>query len=337
MKLAKKIVIGLSIMSMVQFANASDYEIKGDIRYRYENREADESTEKSRERIRARIGVYGDINETISFGTRIATGGDGATSTNEDLDGSAANKEIGLDLAYMTIDSLLFEGMDTTLGKMKQPWECVSDLIYDSDVTPEGIAFNSTVGNVSYHLGHFILDEQKGDDSQLASAQLTFTFDNGLLFGVSYYDFSNMSTNILKDNKNTVLNNKEDNTVEAFELTEFFASYKIETMPLPLKIFANYVENGAADDANTAYMVGVGTKSGKWGFDYNYRDLELNAVYDEWADSDFHDGGTGGQGHKFKAKYALKDDISLGATYFQTETEDKTEVNTLQIDLATKF
>ena len=42
MKLAKKIVIGLSIMSMVQFANASDYEIKGDIRYRYENREADE-------------------------------------------------------------------------------------------------------------------------------------------------------------------------------------------------------------------------------------------------------------------------------------------------------
>ena len=36
---------------MVQFANASDYEIKGDIRYRYENREADESTEKSRERI----------------------------------------------------------------------------------------------------------------------------------------------------------------------------------------------------------------------------------------------------------------------------------------------
>ena len=32
----------MCIMSMVQFANASDYEIKGDIRYRYENREADE-------------------------------------------------------------------------------------------------------------------------------------------------------------------------------------------------------------------------------------------------------------------------------------------------------
>ena len=79
MKLAKKIVIGLSIMSMVQFANASDYEIK-EIFVTDTKIEADESTEKSRERIRARIGVYGDINETISFGTRIATGGDGATS-----------------------------------------------------------------------------------------------------------------------------------------------------------------------------------------------------------------------------------------------------------------
>ena len=79
----------------------------------------------------------------------------------------------------------------------------------------------------------------------------------------------------------------------------------------------------------------MGTKSGNDLITTNY-DLELNAVMTR-ADSDFQDGGTGGQGHKFKAKYALKDDISLGATYFQTETEDKTEVNTLQIDLATKF
>ena len=328
MKLANKIIIGMSIMSMAQFANASDYEIKGDIRYRYENREADEVTEKSRERIRARIGVYGDINESISFGTRIATGGTGITSTNQDLNDAAANKGIGLDLAYMTIDSLLFEGVDTTLGKMKQPWTCVSDLIYDSDVTPEGIAFNYATGNISYHAGHFIIGENKGDDAQLASFQFVADVSDNLSVGSSFYTFSNMEN---------AYENKSYNTTNEFELIEFFATYKIETTPLPLKIFANYVENGATDDANTAYMVGVGTKSGKWGFDYNYREIELNSVYDEWADSDFHDGGTGGQGHKFKAKYALKDGLSLGATYFLTEREDETEVNTLQIDLATKF
>tara|TARA_X000000368_G_C23049926_1_gene720909 strand:+ start:2252 stop:3238 length:987 start_codon:yes stop_codon:yes gene_type:complete len=328
MKLAKNVILSMGIISMVQLANASDYEIKGDIRYRYENREADEVTEKSRERIRARIGVYGDINESISFGTRIATGGTGITSTNQDLNDAAANKGIGLDLAYMTIDSLLFEGVDTTLGKMKQPWTCVSDLIYDSDVTPEGIAFNYATGNISYHAGHFIIGENKGDDAQLASFQFVADVSDNLSVGSSFYTFSNMEN---------AYENKSYNTTNEFELIEFFATYKIETTPLPLKIFANYVENGAADDANTAYMVGVGTKSGKWGFDYNYREIELNSVYDEWADSDFHDGGTGGQGHKFKAKYALKDGLSLGATYFLTEREDETEVNTLQIDLATKF
>ena len=211
---------------------------------------------------------------------------------------------------------------------MKQPWECVADLIYDSDVTPEGIAFNYAAGNISYHAGHFIIGEDKGDDAQLASLQVVADVSDNLTVGSSFYTFSNMEK---------AYDKKSYNTTNEFELIEFFATYKIESTPLPLKIFANYVENGAVDDANTAYMVGVGTKSGKWGFDYNYRDIELNSVYDEWADSDFHDGGTGGQGHKFKAKYALKDGLSLGATYFLTEREDETEVNTLQIDLATKF
>ena len=136
---------------------------------------------------------------------------------------------------------------------------------------------------------------------------------------------------------NTVLSKKEDNTVEEFELTEFFASYKIKSTPLPLSLFANYVENGAVDADNTAYMVGAKTKQGAWSFAYNYRDIEINAIYDEWADSDFHNGGTGGDGHKYKVKYALRDNLSLGATYFDTETEAGEEVNTLQVDLVAKF
>lgn len=329
MNLSKQICMVLLALSVSPLSEAAEYTIKGDIRYRYENREDDGVTAKSRERIRARIGVYGDATETIKFGTRIATGGTGVTSTNQDLDGSAANKSIGLDLAYMTIDSLLVEGVDTTLGKMKQPWKSVSDLIFDSDVTPEGIAFNSAEGNVSYHVGHFILDEQLGDDAQLASAQVVLDVSDTLTVGTSFYTFSNMENNPLA--------NKSDNTTDEFELTEFFASYKIKSTPLPLSLFANYVENGAVDADNTAYMIGAKTKQGAWSFAYNYRDIEINAIYDEWADSDFHNGGTGGDGHKYKVKYALRDNLSLGATYFDTETEAGEEVNTLQVDLVAKF
>ena len=335
MNLSKQICMVLLALSVSPLSEAAEYTIKGDIRYRYENREDNDVTKKSRERIRARIGVYGDATETISFGTRIATGGTGVTSTNQDLDGSAANKSIGLDLAYMTIDSFLFEGVDTTLGKMKQPWKSVSDLIYDSDVTPEGIAFNYAAGNISYHVGHFILDEQLGDDAQLASAQVVYAFDSGLsdTQATMRHQYASIHSNM----ENNPLAKKSDNTTDEFELTEFFASYKIKSTPLPLSLFANYVENGAVDADNTAYMIGAKTKQGAWSFAYNYRDIEINAIYDEWADSDFHNGGTGGDGHKYKVKYALRDNLSLGATYFDTETEAGEEVNTLQVDLVAKF
>ena len=329
MNLSKQICMVLFALSVSPLSEAAEYTIKGDIRYRYENRENDGVTAKSRERIRARIGVYGDATETIKFGTRIATGGTGVTSTNKDLGDGAANKSIGLDLAYMTIDSLLFEGVDTTLGKMKQPWNSVSDLIYDSDVTPEGIAFNYAAGNISYHAGHFLLKETGGDDAQLFSAQVVLDVSDNLTMGTSFYQFGNM--------QNASLTEYSDNTTTQFELTEFFTSYKIKSTPLPLSLFANYVENGAVDADNTAYMIGAKTKQGAWSFAYNYRDIEINAIYDEWADSDFHNGGTGGDGHKYKVKYALRDNLSLGATYFDTETEDGEEVNTLQVDLVAKF
>jgi hypothetical protein len=212
---------------------------------------------------------------------------------------------------------------------MKQPWKSVSDLIYDSDVTPEGIAFNYAAGNISYHVGHFILDEQLGDDAQLASAQVVLDVSDTLTLGTTFYTFSNMENNPLAG--------KSDNTTDEFELTEFFASYKIKSTPLPVSLFANYVENGAVDADNTAYMIGAETKQGAWSFAYNYRDIEINAIYDEWADSDFHNGGTGGDGHKYKVKYTLRDNLSLGATYFDTETEAGEEVNTLQVDLVAKF
>ena len=64
----------------------------------------------------------------------------------------------------------------------------------------------------------------------------------------------------------------------------------------------------------------------------NIMDMSL-----EWADSDFHDGGTGGSGHKFKVKRSLAKNLSAGATYFLTETESGDAVNTLQLDLVSKF
>ncbi len=333
--LSFSLIMIVSVMTCIIEVNA-DYDIKGDLRYRFEDRNSDSSdiSDKSRERIRARIGVYGDVTETMSFGTRLASGGDSPISTNQDIDGSASTKGINLDLAYFTIDSLLGDSSKTTFGKMKQPWKSVSDLVFDTDVNPEGISasFSREINNAKlfYQFGHFTLDEAKGDDAKLGSAQIVLENDAGLVFGVSYYGFSNMENASLNDKSAAGLSN----TISEYSLFESFAKMDLNDNT---KLFANYVANTDADDNDTAYMIGIGTKQGDWAFDYNYREVGLDAIYDEWADSDFHDGGTGGSGHKFKVKRSLAKNLSAGATYFLTETESGDAVNTLQLDLVSKF
>ena len=73
--LSFSLIMIVSVMTCIIEVNA-DYDIKGDLRYRFKDRNSDSSdiSDKSRERIRARIGVYGDVTETMSFGTRLASG-----------------------------------------------------------------------------------------------------------------------------------------------------------------------------------------------------------------------------------------------------------------------
>ena len=61
-------------------------------------------------------------------------------------------------------------------------------------MNPEGISasFSREINNAKlfYQFGHFTLDEAKGDDAKLGSAQIVLEKDAGLVFGVSYYGFS---------------------------------------------------------------------------------------------------------------------------------------------------
>jgi len=69
---------------------AAKTEFKGDVRVRQETVKIDGESDgknKDRQRIRARLGAYTEINPQVNTGIRIATGGgDDARSTNQDLD-----------------------------------------------------------------------------------------------------------------------------------------------------------------------------------------------------------------------------------------------------------
>ncbi|HRZ87385.1 MAG TPA: putative porin, partial [bacterium] len=95
----------------------------------------------NRLRFRARVGFTSDINKETTFGFRLASGSaTDATSTNQTMGTMFTSKYIGIDQAYLEYrPGWLVKNLKVIGGKMPNPlW--TTDMIWDPDVTPEGLA-----------------------------------------------------------------------------------------------------------------------------------------------------------------------------------------------------
>jgi hypothetical protein len=340
-----------------KIAWAAKTQFKGDVRVRQETINIDgqsNSQDKDRQRIRARLGAYTEINPQVSTGIRIATGGSSdARSTNQDLDGYFVKKDLWLDLGYIDYAPTAITNLHVIGGKMLQPWVSMGDVIWDGDINPEGLAATYSVplgGKTELFgsAGHYTLKDnidgegtQFRHDARLYAGQLGARFaptDNlKVTLGGSVYGYDN-------DKDSTALR-VNGNTTNEFRLYEGFGQIYISGLGLPLALYGQYVVNDESTDGqDTAWLTGVKTKVFGFGLDYNYRDTQRNAVVGAFTDSDFANGTTGSRGHKLKVGYEIDKNFSVGATYFLTKADFATatsprdaDVNTLQLDVEAKF
>ncbi|MCS7047917.1 MAG: putative porin [Verrucomicrobiae bacterium] len=119
----------------------------GDVRLRaefFDNEDQSNQADRWRFRYRLRLGVEAKFVEWATVGLRLASGGtDDPVSTNETLDDMFQRDVIGIDLAYARIQPPKADWITVTGGKMINPmWQPSfnSPLVYDGDVTPEGLA-----------------------------------------------------------------------------------------------------------------------------------------------------------------------------------------------------
>ncbi|KAF0863491.1 putative porin [Pseudomonas sp. LD120] len=350
-----------------KLAWAAKTQFKGDVRVRQETIKIDGEPnnggrDKNRQRIRARLGAYSEINPQVDTGIRIATGGgDDARSTNQDQNDYFDKKQIWLDLGYIDYHPDAVKNLHVIGGKMLQPWVSMGDVIWDGDINPEGLAvtYKYPLGSSAElfgSLGNYSLkDNVDGEgvqfrhDLRLTSGQLGSRFalsDNlKLTVGGSVYAYQND-----KDSRCTgsstpcalaVNGNSADNQ---FRLYEGFSQIDIGGLPMPLSFYGQYVKNNdAVNDQDTAWLLGAKSKVFGFNLDYNYRDVQRNAVVGAFTDSDFANGTTGARGHKFKVGYDIDKNFALGATYFLTKadfssrTQRDANTNTLQLDAEAKF
>lgn len=335
---------------------AAKTQVKGDVRLRYEDVNVDNPNSRSgnqdRERVRARVGFYSEINPQVDAGIRVATGSSSdARSTNQSLDNYFDKKSLWVDLAYLDWHPTAVPNLHLIGGKMLQPWVSMGDIIWDSDINPEGVAvtYKTNLGGAEVFgsAGHYTLkDNVDGDgvqfkhDAQLYHGQLGTKFNLAdsvkVTVGGSLYGFDN-------DKKSAVLRSFGNTTTE-FNLAEGFGQVDFTGFAIPLSAYGQFVKNtDSTDGEDKAWLAGLKTKLGAWSLDYNYRDVQRNAVVSLFTDSDFGAGFTGSRGHKFKVGYEIDKNFSLGAAYLMAKTDlsqlpnNNADVDTLQVDLEAKF
>ncbi|MFE2008106.1 putative porin [Pseudomonas guariconensis] len=335
---------------------AAKTQIKGDVRLRYEDVNVDDPNRKSpnqdRERVRARVGFYSEINPQVDAGVRVATGSSAdARSTNQSLDNYFEKKSLWVDLAYLDWHPTAVPNLHLIGGKMMQPWVSMGDIIWDSDINPEGVAvtYKTDLGAAELFgsAGHYNLkDNVDGEgvqfkhDAQLYHGQLGARFNAGdtvkVTVGTSIYGYDN--------DKDAAPLQAFGNTTNEFNLVEGFGQVDFTGFAIPLSAYGQYVKNTESTDGeDKAWLAGLKTKLGAWSLDYNYRDVQRNAVVSAFTDSDFGAGYTGSRGHKFKVGYEIDKNFSLGAAYLMAKTDlsqlpnSDADVDTLQVDLEAKF
>jgi hypothetical protein len=342
-----------------KLAWAMNTQFRGDVRVRHENihieDEPDTGRDQDRQRIRARLGAFAQVNPELEAGIQVATGNSNdRRSTNQDLNGGFTKKDLWLDLAYLDYHPLAVPGLKIFGGKMKQPWVSLGDIIWDGDTNPEGIATSYSrkwgMTELFGSAGYFVLQDnvdgegrQFEHDLRLYSGQIGTRFYPGDSFkvtvGGSIYAYDN-------DDQTSVLVANGNNQNE-FRLYEAFSQLDVIGLPLPLSVYGQFVHNSAAQgidaDQDQAWLVGVMTRVFDVGVDYNYRDVQRNGVVGAFTDSDFADGFVGSRGHKIKLRYDISKNFAFTTTYFMAESDvasrftDDASVNRLQVDLEGKF
>jgi hypothetical protein len=349
--------------------------------------------DRNRFRYRMRVGLTAVMHDHFEVGMRLssseaANGGSGGDpiSGNTTMGSNGSKKFVYLDLAYGKWTPINDGDWTTafTVGKMENPFT-TSDMVFDGDYTPEGFAeqFGYNINRkhaLKLNLGEFAIleDGKKARDPFLFGSQLrwdaTWTPKWQSSMGVAGYaltDSDRLVTSSVPDqnkgnerNKAGKLANSYNPVVADASVTYNLTSFPLYTGTFPIKLGTEYMNNPAADHANEGYWAGVffgkSGKKGTWDLSYRYKELQGDAWYEEFVDSDFgayyssvnpalprgsaggYAAGTNVRGHIIKASYSPYDSLTLAVTYFLTEVIDQPVAKSeptgrLQIDATLKF
>ena len=265
-------------------------------------------------------------------------------------------------------------------GKFGVPFEkpAGSELIFDGDLNPEGLALQISRelgGALEARVkgGYFWLAEVKpastsaapkdSRDVVLGAAQLSLEakgMGHSLAVGIGYYNYDRVQGTDLSGGGDFFGNmNDGSGLLVDYELVQGFARWGLPEMGgTRLALYADYVRNAGIgsstaslpanlQDYDEAFSLGASLASGSLfetkdlvKLNVEYREVESDAVFGAFSDSDFGGGGTSGSKDRIigtRAALGVKLMKGVGAkvTYFSNQTPGK--YDRTQVDLSIKY
>lgn len=331
--------------------------LQGDFRMRYENIDQEYRDERNRERIRARVALTARPQDNLEVGFGLSTRQDGdPVAGNQTLGNGGSGKSIYLDLAWF--DWAARPGLHVLGGKFRnnlyRPGR--NALIWDPDLNPEGFGLSYSDGRFFANLlGTWLESDSDGNKAFAAGGQLGLAWPvtDGvkLTLGAGYYDLNTAGKGafyVVSGKPARYYGNSVDGGGRYrydYRELEGFAELGFRLLGLPASVFVDHVRNLDADAFDTGWaagaQLGAAKARGSWELSYAYQDLERDAVFGLWTDSDVGGGGTDNRGHILRGAYALTGRTSMAFAYFINETGrnqgSRADYDRLQLDLNFRY
>jgi hypothetical protein len=285
----------------------SNLNFSGDFRLRYENTnnlpvvtsipDLNNSV-RHREVVRFRAGATKNINGLLKFGVRFATGSSDDPNTADVTLGSFVNDlEVSLDRVYLE-----FKYRDIYLagGKFANPF-LRTDLVWDGDVNPQGIAGSYTFSRIGKITPKFIgvysiIDEQTIEyDSYMFGGQMQLAFrpasDWSFTLAGAIYDYTirSLSHADAGDWRSNYLNTNGNGYLSDFDLADVIAiiEYRGFGESYPIRFVGDFVKNthsaaehrGEDEGLSLDFFLGRVSKPKDIRVRYGYSEAETDAVF----------------------------------------------------------
>ncbi|MBF0385140.1 MAG: putative porin [Candidatus Omnitrophica bacterium] len=324
---------------------------KGDLRTRFQYKHDKATSDLTRDTntgaIRMRLGIDSKINDKLNAGIGIATGSGNPRSTNITLGTYSSKKNIYIDYGFAKYSPLAW--VNIVGGKMLLNdvlWE-PTDLIWDTDITPEGgiLQLTKKLDKVSLFLnaGVLLIDSDTSTDNDAPTAYIAqpgfsykFNDDISIKTAVSLQSFDNINEHV--SSSNSAGSNSGNTTAGTSRYmydysminpaVELKVMNPFKAMGLGLesiKLFGEYVDNLSVSEKSTGYSAGIQlgndkiNKWGDWQFKYIYAMLGKDSVLDILPDSDRYGGKTGVRSHEGILSFGLGKNTFLGFDLYRSE------------------